>query len=144
MAHFNTGIEKNTVVDFQKIKRLEALILEFRLTQKQFANSVGVAAGTLSQVLNGKRNITLAIALKIKQKYSDVSIDWLMKGEGDMFKTPPPEKTNGAVLDDCAKVRADNADLRERLLNATTELIRVQSELIEAQRKIIGLQEGKT
>ena len=84
MAHFNTGIEKNTVVDFQKIKRLEALILEFRLTQKQFANSVGVAAGTLSQVLNGKRNITLAIALKIKQKYSDVSIDWLMKGEGDM------------------------------------------------------------
>ena len=143
-SYFDSSPEHGTDEKAAEPSRMSVLIDAVSPSQKEFSELTGISEPTLSQVISGKRNLTVSIAVKIKEKFPNVNIDWLIRGEGDMFKTPPPEKTNGAVLDDCAKVRADNADLRERLLNATTELIRVQSELIEAQRKIIGLQEGKT
>lgn len=49
-----------------------------------FAESIGIQQSTLSHILNGRNNPSLDVIMKIHQRYSDIKLEWLLYGQGNM------------------------------------------------------------
>jgi transcriptional regulator with XRE-family HTH domain len=68
-------------------------ILEFlryeNKSSAQFAEEIGVQPSGISHILSGRNNPSLDFVMKMLDKYSDLSVDWLLFGKGKMYKTPP-------------------------------------------------------
>lgn len=57
------------------------------MTQKEFANELCIAEGTLSSVFTGRTRPTNNFVYAIHERFPNVNISWLMFGEGDMFSS---------------------------------------------------------
>ncbi len=55
------------------------------MTQKVFADFVGIAPATLSGIINDRTKPTINIVEAIKKKIPAISTDWLMFGIGSMY-----------------------------------------------------------
>lgn len=65
--------------------RISAIISKKELTPTQFADIIGIQRSTLSHILNGRNNASTDIIFKIHKKMPDISINWLLFGEGEMY-----------------------------------------------------------
>lgn len=65
-------------------------ILEFlrkeNKTSAQFAEEIGVQPSGISHILSGRNKPSLDFVVKMLEKYSYISSDWLIFGRGDMYK----------------------------------------------------------
>ncbi len=65
-------------------------ILEFlrreNKTSAQFAEEINVQPSGISHILSGRNNPSLDFILKMLEKYSYLSTDWLLFGKGSMYK----------------------------------------------------------
>jgi len=68
------------------INRIEQLIEALGVTQKEFANQIGVSTATLSHVSSGRNKPSLDLVMAILQKHPNVNTDWLLFGRGNMVK----------------------------------------------------------
>lgn len=75
-------------------ERLKELRKYLGLTQKSFAQKLGITDSGLSNLENGKRNLTEQMIISICREYN-VNRDWLVDGAGDMFAD-----LSGATLED--------------------------------------------
>lgn len=77
--------------------------------QKDFADELCIAQATLSAIFKGTTKPSTNIVNSIHERFPEVSIGWLMFGEGNMYVTdatlPPPAPTDDAAT------RAPTADL---------------------------------
>ncbi len=63
-------------------------IMEFeKLSSSQFADEIGVQRSALSHVMSGRNNPSLDFIMKIKNCFSDIRLDWLLLGQGEMLQT---------------------------------------------------------
>ncbi len=69
--------------------RISAIITKKGLTPTQFADQVGIQRSTLSHILNGRNKVSTEIVTKIHHKMPEISINWLLFGEGDMYADVP-------------------------------------------------------
>ena len=67
-------------------------ILEFlkneNKTSAQFAEEIGVQPSGISHIISGRNNPSLDFVIKMLEKYSFLSADWLLFGKGSMYKEP--------------------------------------------------------
>lgn len=56
------------------------------LSQKAFAQSTGISEGTLSGMLNDRTRPTLQIVESIHNRFPNISLEWLLYGNGPMEK----------------------------------------------------------
>lgn len=56
------------------------------MTQQDFADFIGTTPATLSGIYNDRTRPTINIVESIKKKYPDISLEWLMFGQGEMYK----------------------------------------------------------
>ncbi len=67
-------------------------ILEFlkreNKTSAQFAEEISVQPSGISHILSGRNNPSLDFVIKMLEKYSFLSTDWLLFGKGSMYKEP--------------------------------------------------------
>ena len=81
---------------------------QFAMSQQAFASFIEISPATLSSIFNGRTRATLNLVDAIKAKIPEINTDWLLFGEGEMFKetssqgsvaTPPtpsePEEGEG-------------------------------------------------
>lgn len=68
-------------------ERINALISHLGLSTRAFALQCGLRQNTLSNQLNGNREISLATVMAILSAYPNVSAEWLLRGTGDMFNS---------------------------------------------------------
>ncbi len=66
--------------------RLLAVIRSENLTSKQFADEVGILPGTVSNIVSGRNKPSLDVMQKILKKYPQISSDWLILGDGQMYR----------------------------------------------------------
>lgn len=72
--------------------RLKSLIEALGLTDSQFADRCSISRPTLSLLLSGKnKKISDVLLSQIHEAFPEVSILWLLFGEGEKFKTEEPE-----------------------------------------------------
>ena len=59
------------------------------LNAKQFAAEVGIQAGTISNIVNGRDNPSNDVIQKVLQRFENISADWMMLDRGPMYRTVP-------------------------------------------------------
>ncbi len=70
------------------VSRIKQFMSEFDIPSSQFADECNIPRPTISQILGGRnKKISDEIINKIHIAYPDLSIMWLMFGEGNMMTT---------------------------------------------------------
>ena len=65
--------------------RIKLIMENEQVSSKRFAETLGIQQSTLSHILTNRNQPSLDVIMKIHQIYTDVNIDWLLYGTGDMF-----------------------------------------------------------
>jgi phage repressor protein C with HTH and peptisase S24 domain len=93
----------------QNISPIKQRILFFAgtlgISKRDFYAKIGVSRGTLES----KTGITEDVITKFFATYPEVSIEWLMTGEGEMLKNSPS----------CKEKKQENSDLVEKILEVS-------------------------
>ena len=74
-------INKNDVLE-----RVTAIYTGKYKSETQFAKSISINQKTLNQQLRGERSLSLDTVLSVLSSNEDISAEWLIRGEGDMFR----------------------------------------------------------
>jgi transcriptional regulator with XRE-family HTH domain len=75
------------------IDRIKKLIEEKKLSATQFSDEIGIQRSSLSHVLSGRNKPSLDFMLKVKGRYPEISLDWLLLGKGNMRMTDSRQET---------------------------------------------------
>ena len=113
------------------ISRIKDIIKLSGLSDQAFALKCGINQQTLFNQLKGIRAISLDTVISICKTFPEISRDWLLLGEGDMFKSQSRETERINKLVDTI------ATLQESI-NAKSETIAILNDRIkqiENQRK---------
>lgn len=86
--------------DSQVAHRIKSIINGLGLTDSQFADQCSISRPTLSLLLSGKnKKISDVMLSQIHDAFPQVSILWLLFGEGEMFKNEKTDTSN-PIFDD--------------------------------------------
>ena len=113
------------------ITRIESLRDYFGLSTRAFAIKCGINQQTLFNQLKGIRAISLDTVISICKTFPEISRDWLLLGEGDMFKSQSRETERINTL-------LDTITTLQEAINAKSETIALLNDRIkqiENQRK---------
>jgi len=75
-------IDKEEVIRGGRLKEIRE---KLGLSQEDFADVLQISRGHLSQIENGKRNISYSIISLLSEKLPVVNLNWLIIGSGKMF-----------------------------------------------------------
>jgi len=71
------------------------------MNQKEFSQATGIAPATLSSIFNGRTSPTLNHAEALHRRFPNLSMGWLLFGEGEMFSISHQESiSNKEVVSD--------------------------------------------
>lgn len=68
------------------IQHINKLIEVKAKSMRDFASQIGVRNNTLNQQINGLRSISYETINAILVTFEDISAEWLLRGEGNMYK----------------------------------------------------------
>lgn len=91
--------------------RLKLFMEKMGISNSQFADQCGIPRPSLSQLLNGRnKKISDVIVRQIHERYPELSVLWLMFGEGNMLNPTP---LSVALASEASKFMDDDADADE-------------------------------
>ena len=93
------------------------------MTQKVFAQFTGISEGSLSGVFNGHTRPTLQMVDLIHQRFPNISTDWLMYGQGPMYRDQVEDKTEGEQAETNASLNAAVVQTSSPLLFSSDDII---------------------
>ncbi|GAB1415227.1 helix-turn-helix transcriptional regulator [Paludibacter sp.] len=67
-------------------ERIERILQMEKLSIGQFAQEIGITNSSLSHILNERNRPSLDVIKKILNRYPNINSDWLIFGQGSMFK----------------------------------------------------------
>lgn len=67
-------------------QRISKIIEYSRLTSSEFADAIEVQRSSISHITSGRNKPSLEFIIKIKNKFPELSWDWMINGEGEMTK----------------------------------------------------------
>ena len=72
--------------------RIRLLMESENMTPSQFADYIGINRAVISHILNGRNNPSLEVVSKILSEMSYVNPEWLINGNGNMYKDGTEKK----------------------------------------------------
>ncbi len=118
-------------------ERIAELIKTLQMNKSGFANSIDKAGATIQTILNGRNKPGFDVIEAIFKKYPQVNRDWLIMGEGPMFRTAkwehaaPGERGDGYLMEHLTTIEGGVHALVEQF----------QAQLAEKDRQIQSLQQ---
>lgn len=76
------------------LQRIIRLSKEKSNSENQFAKLIGANQRTINQQLKKERSLSLDTVLSVLSSFEDISAEWLLRGEGEMYKTVSENKNN--------------------------------------------------
>lgn len=128
-------------------KRIKQIIDYYGYTVNSFEQKISVSRGTIGRVLAGKIALKYETIRKICEVFRNISSDWLLLGEGEMFRKfneKPPENIQisnrqcRTVQNNFAKNTIAEPSTEYGNLHATIEALQ---NTIEAQQRTINTQQ---
>ena len=88
--------------------RIRQLMESQHMTQQTFADFIGISSASLSSIFTGRTKPTLNTVEAIRSKFTRINLDWLVYGQGPMFKdqVAEPDAPGGGVK----KERPDSSE----------------------------------
>lgn len=77
--------------------RIKQIQMMTKMSQQEFAKTIGVAPGSLSSVYSERIQPTSNYVVGIHKAFPNININWLMFGEGDMYVHPQTEETSSPI-----------------------------------------------
>ena len=77
------------------VSRIKMLMEYFQMRPAQFSDAIGMQRSAVSHVLSGRNKPSLDFILRIKKRFPEVNLDWLLLGNGSMVRDG--EKTAGGM-----------------------------------------------
>ena len=74
--------------------RLLKIIKQYNLTSTRFADELGVQRSGISHILSGRNQPSYDFIVKLMKQYPDINPDWLIMGNGTMFRPAVKEQIN--------------------------------------------------
>lgn len=107
-------------------QRIKALIAKMGLSTRAFALSCGLRQNTLSNQLNGMRELSLSTIMAILDTFPEVSSEWLLRGEGEMLKGEVSSKELERInkLNNIIESLQDVIDARNAKITSLSERIK--------------------
>lgn len=78
------------------------------MTQQTFSDFIGISSASLSSIFTGRTKPTLNTVEAIRSKFTKINLDWLMYGQGPMFKDQVVDATS-AVGED-GTIRSESSE----------------------------------
>lgn len=94
--------------------RVLELIELLQISESEFAKRIGISQSKISHIKNGRNNLSLDITTKILKEFSQVSPDWLILGNGGIFRN---NKQNTNNQEDTAKKMPVQLDMFDVSVN---------------------------
>ena len=85
--------------DEARRQRIVRLIETEGLSQRAFAEKMGYSYSTLNKIMIGVRCVPPALPSKIAETYNHVRLEWLLYGEGEMYKSDQQLAEQKALLE---------------------------------------------
>lgn len=73
------------ITQFMKT-RIQQLLNKENITAATFADTINTQRSSISHVLTGRNNPSLELLQKILKAFPQINADWLLLGEGEMYK----------------------------------------------------------
>jgi transcriptional regulator with XRE-family HTH domain len=108
------------------IKRIKSIMKEEGMSELQFSKRINVPHSSVSGYLAEKVAPSAKFITSIIDEFSTISAEWLLRGEGEMYKTtelPPVDVSSEESIDHSAEVA--------RLVREKNELIDANEDLRE-------------
>ncbi len=93
------------------IERINELMRKEGLSELQFAKRIGVPQSSVNGYLSGKNTPPTKFLTSVITEFSDVSAEWLMRGEGSMYISDLPS-TDHDDSDEVLELKAEITRLR--------------------------------
>lgn len=97
--------------------RILHIMRKENMSQQDFARALEVSPATLSNIFNGKTNPTNNHVTAIHRRFPDISVNWVMFGEGEMYTS----KEECTQIDENT-VQGDSASLYINKVDAQSDL----------------------
>ena len=72
--------------------RIRLIMESEQLTPSAFADKLQLGRAVISHILNGRNNPSLDVVARILSNMNNINPDWLITGNGSMYKTALTEK----------------------------------------------------
>lgn len=76
------------------LDRIKRFIEMQNLSSSSFANEIGVQRSSVSHVLSGRNKPSLDFVVKIKDRFPEVNLEWLINGKGGMIASKEKKETD--------------------------------------------------
>lgn len=90
--------------DIERRERISRLIEKVGLSQRAFAQKIGYSYSNLNKIMIGNRSVPNSLPSKIVETFTDVRLDWILYGEGEMYKSDQHLVETQAMNDHMAKL----------------------------------------
>lgn len=78
------------------LQRIKELLRMKGTSMLQVSSACGIKQNTFSRQISGESTLSVSTLLSIIGYFPDISTEWLLRGEGEMFKSDIPAKSNAA------------------------------------------------
>ena len=112
-------------MDKSVLERVQSFIEDTGETKNSLANKCGMAPQTFWRYVNGDNKITVSLLESLLDVYPSLSAEWLLRGEGEKYKTDVPRDTDTEEV----------ADLRAELTRVHAERDEYKQIIEELKRK---------
>lgn len=100
------------------------------MSSKQFADEIGIQAGTISNIVNGRNNPSLEVMQKVLNRFRTISSDWLVLNIGTMYRP------NGAIVEQQALFDIKPLETEGVAVKPVVETIKEQPQNVTAPKEI--------
>lgn len=130
------------------IERIKTIIAHYDLSIRAFAIKCGLKDNTLTNQLNGVRELSLATVNAILSTFEDISSEWLLRGKGTMLLSDIEHERNiipdsnmermNRLVDTIATLQGalNEKDKTIKLLEEKVKRLETELAMIKNERKI--------
>ena len=110
----------------ERIKEVRTII---NISQQEFSKRIFISQTLLGDIELGNRKVTNRTIQLISTEFN-VNKDWILKGEGEMFTSPPPDIQLEKLIELFKQL---DKVLRDYLLEQSKGLLKIQKEKLEKE-----------
>ncbi len=90
------------------IQRLKQITKTKAGSVKKLAEALGISENTIEGYMRGKNKVALNFIVDVLRTYPDISAEWLLRGEGDMYRNANSGNVNNYEINSHSTVHKGN------------------------------------